>query len=330
MKCILHIGTEKTGTTSIQSYLHLNKNKLSEQGIGLIDLDGNFNNRDLVSYCLNDNKFDDYFYFFGIHDHDKRAIFRTQFEKKFDDAITTFDDSINTVILSSEQFHSRVTDLSELVTLKIFLEKYFNEIKIIIYLRKQVDCVVSLFSTELLYGGVYSKKTAYIQNYDFLQTLDSRWKVFNAIPNKFNSTYFDYFNLLNLWETSFSYDSIIVRPFKRKLLFNKNVVHDFMYQLGLNTNGTLYPNELNESLSKFSLKTLYIYNYLFPRISGTNIRMIRLKYKIRSLFVRLILRRIPGTKYSITKSDSERFQNQFSRSNLKVIKKWKLDETTFD
>ena len=36
MKCILHIGTEKTGTTLLQNWLYDNKEKLSQVGIYLM------------------------------------------------------------------------------------------------------------------------------------------------------------------------------------------------------------------------------------------------------------------------------------------------------
>ena len=44
MKCILHIGTEKTGTTILQDWLYDNKVELSKVGVYLSDNLGKTNN----------------------------------------------------------------------------------------------------------------------------------------------------------------------------------------------------------------------------------------------------------------------------------------------
>ena len=50
MQCILHIGTEKTGTTLIQNWLYANQEALSEQGVFLSEQLGKTNNRLISAY----------------------------------------------------------------------------------------------------------------------------------------------------------------------------------------------------------------------------------------------------------------------------------------
>ena len=50
MKCVLHIGTEKTGSTLLQDWLYQNQVNLSRQRIFLSDVLSINNNRRLVSF----------------------------------------------------------------------------------------------------------------------------------------------------------------------------------------------------------------------------------------------------------------------------------------
>lgn len=54
MNLILHIGTPKTGTTTLQKWLYSNKNKLPEHGIFLSEVSGKVNNRRLVNFFKDD------------------------------------------------------------------------------------------------------------------------------------------------------------------------------------------------------------------------------------------------------------------------------------
>lgn len=64
-KLILHIGTEKTGTTSIQKFLNLNKDELLNEGIfypmGTCGTDNYPNHRKLATACFNLGHEDDSF-----------------------------------------------------------------------------------------------------------------------------------------------------------------------------------------------------------------------------------------------------------------------------
>jgi hypothetical protein len=80
MHCILHIGTEKTGTTLIQNWLYENKDALSAQGIGLTETGEKANNRKLCAYCQ--DGMDDYHKRHSICDKEERQAFFYNFEKE--------------------------------------------------------------------------------------------------------------------------------------------------------------------------------------------------------------------------------------------------------
>ncbi len=61
---------------------------------------------------------------------------------------------VDTVIFSSEHIHSRLTTEGEVERLHRLVENLpFEEIDVIVYLREQVACVESLYSTAVLFGG---------------------------------------------------------------------------------------------------------------------------------------------------------------------------------
>ena len=84
LKAIVHIGTEKTGTTSIQRYLYLNRKKLKNSGFHFIQSAGNTNNRAIPAYCISDDRNDDFFRVEGIATPQEREDFRRIFIKKFE------------------------------------------------------------------------------------------------------------------------------------------------------------------------------------------------------------------------------------------------------
>ena len=58
-RVLIHIGTEKTGTTTIQEFLHINREKLYSKGIVFLKSPGERNQvRDLVTYCMNPHRVD--------------------------------------------------------------------------------------------------------------------------------------------------------------------------------------------------------------------------------------------------------------------------------
>ena len=152
----MHIGTEKTGTTSIQNYLYLNQKKLKSSGFHFIQSAGTTNNRALPSFCMNEDRFDDFFRDQGIKTLEQKHDFRKTFLEEFENEIRSAPSSVHTFIMSSEHFHSRLRSEEEVDNVYKLLSAYFDEFKIICYLREQVDTCTSFYSTHLKSGGTSS------------------------------------------------------------------------------------------------------------------------------------------------------------------------------
>ena len=210
-KCLfIHIGSHKTGSTSLQHFLynqqeHLNKNDFtyfSKNALG-------FNERDKCSNSwikinkknlLNEN---------GVEIKKMQLLCKKLFSSNHQN-----------VILSSENF-SWIFHKKPLRSLSIELKKYFYKIKIIIYLRRQDEMAVSFLQE-------CSKKPNLPESRIFEFT--SR-----AIP-KINTSqyfYFNYYEKLSLWRNTFGKENLIIRCYDKKKLNGGEVITDFLNALNI-------------------------------------------------------------------------------------------------
>lgn len=237
-KLILHIGTEKTGTTSIQEFLSENKPELERQGIFIpkSPCGSAPNHRKLATACFNDGNTDDSFVDFKIKDFGKWQA--ETFSEIKNELILS---SIGTHILSSEHFSSRLTDTAEISRLHDFLKNIYSEIKIVIYFRRQDEYAVSLYSTYLKSGGVSNK----------------------ILPMNASSERYDYYSICKKWEGVFGLNNIIVRIFDRSVLKKGNVVSDFCSVSGIDESSTKeVARESNPSITPLAQEVLRGFNEL--------------------------------------------------------------------
>ena len=122
---VLHIGTNKTGTSTLQDFLHSNRAQLKQYGFyypDLSDICGSAHHA--VSRILK-----------GLS-ADEAGLPNTWFE----DIVSRADDTkCDTVIFSSEDFHT----IKDLALLKATFEGY--EVKVILYLREYVAYLSSWY-----------------------------------------------------------------------------------------------------------------------------------------------------------------------------------------
>lgn len=149
---ILHIGIEKTGTTTIQEFLHLNRDLLPNNGVYFPKSIGVRNHRPLASWCLPDNRDDIYLRMNNLTGSHERKAWKVAFIENFEMELNSLKPEIKQVIISSEHFCSLLNKPSEIETLKGMLDKWFSNIKVIVYLRRQDLLAVSLFNTAMKAG----------------------------------------------------------------------------------------------------------------------------------------------------------------------------------
>lgn len=159
MKCILHIGTEKTGTTAIQNFLNLNRETLLKQGFIYTKSAGFDNNRALPVTAYDLSRRDDFTIEKNINTAQSLRKFQEKTIKNLIKEITILKNTtgVTTLIFSSEHIQSRLTEPTEVHRLKAILNKLgATDITVIVYLRRPAEIANSLYSTLIKFGGYAS------------------------------------------------------------------------------------------------------------------------------------------------------------------------------
>jgi len=209
-KIILHVGPDKTGSTSIQSSLKKNRNLL-------------LSNR--VSYPLNS------VYPGHINHHILGTCFTTEPEhliynepqlsiKQCEDILQSLDKSLSetqadTLVLSNEGFIHLTENAFR--NMKKFLEKYGGEIEIVYYVRAPLSHAISAMSQHVKMCLEACEGGCCIHIHNHKDTLEKLICVFGK-------------------------DQINVRPFSKELLPERNVVLDFLSLLDL-------PSAINKKIA---------------------------------------------------------------------------------
>lgn len=249
MRAILHIGVEKTGTTSIQKFLALNRDALRTRSILFPQSPGVSNHTLLAGYAANDASRDDIRIANGIESHDDLLLFRERFEAAFTREVE--DAACDTVIMSGEHCSSRLVTPEEVGRLHQLLYRVFEAVRVIVYLRRQDEFMVSSYSSAVKSG--LEQKLALprlegeMQRYDFAKILDR-------------------------WGGVFGRDAMEVRLFGRSAMVNGSSVDDFIRATGLPPDLPYeMPNEENRSLGSAALEVLRLLNKHIPEIKDGKI-----------------------------------------------------------
>ena len=224
-RCILQIGTEKTGTTSLQAFLARNRERLQARGILYPRFPGHFNHTGLAAYAMDDTRSDPLRGAFGVNSDAAVAEFRHRIERQAEAELL----GPGMTVFCSEHCHSRLTTQAEVQRLSDLLRPYFDRIDISVYLRRQDQVAVSLHSTQLKSGATDT---------DILPQTNA------------DDPYFNYDRSLAFWETAFGQQHVYVRLFDRRELVAGDVIADFLAAWGLGTpKEYLTVEKLNESIN---------------------------------------------------------------------------------
>jgi hypothetical protein len=212
LKAIVHIGTEKTGTSSIQSFLYKNRRMLERHGYHFLQSAGKTNNWMLPAFCSEENRFNDFYRHQSVETDQQLEKFSKKFLGEFESELRLVKNNVHTIIISSEHFHSRLRSDEEMRNVQQFLSKYFDEVKILCYLREQATTCASWYSTSMKSGKTYSF-------HEFVRRC------------KPESYYFNYFNLLTNWERYFGFESLDVALFSPDRFLNGDLLDDFTVRI---------------------------------------------------------------------------------------------------
>ena len=222
MKCIVHIGTEKTGTTYIQDCLYDNLKEFRRKRIYLSEMLGFPNNRHLVAYFEPDFKTNNWTRNNGISTAEEKEEFFYDFENTFREEVRQAKQNSNTFIITSEHFHSQLRDPKDIARFRDFLHSIFDEVKIVCFFREQYDTALACYSTILKVGwsadrDEWIKKMCTLDNYYFNHmSIADQWA---EEFGRENCIYQLYDPKVDIWDKFLSILNIDDRLLKREKIF---------------------------------------------------------------------------------------------------------------
>ncbi|HEF9093627.1 TPA: hypothetical protein SBW31_001149 [Campylobacter coli] len=253
MTAYVHIGTEKTGTTSIQEFLYINKSIIQKQNYFFAQSIGIKNHWDLAFLGYSLNKKDSYILnnslwnFQAIKQHKKNIFSKIKDEVKFN----------HKIIFSSELLQSRLTRKREIVKLYTFFKKIgFTNIKVICYIRDANEMLRSLLSEAIKWEEIDSFE---------LKEEKEEYK----LGYKKNLFHFHHIcnhkQTLQWWGEVFGKENLIVRLFDKNEFYQGDLLKDFIHSTGLEWDDEfIIPPKQNESLDLLGIDLLRRINKFLP------------------------------------------------------------------
>ncbi|NDW01342.1 hypothetical protein [Salipiger sp. PrR002] len=236
MKCTLHIGTEKTGSTTLQGWLYQNRENLRKQGVALSDVMGRENNRKLAAYFQ--GYMDDFHIINGIETKaDNEEFFRGFEEEVLEEINVNSREGAENFIITSEHFHSRVTAKDRIFLLRDFLKSAFQEVHVICYFRSQVDLNRSLYSTAIRVGH------------------SVRYSDFSDI-SRLSPHYYDYNFIMGKWCEAFGESNVTPVLYGRENFLCEDIRKDFLRRAAPNFNLDVLDYSSSNENEKLSLLQL--------------------------------------------------------------------------
>lgn len=227
----IHIGTPKTGTTTLQEFFKLNKEALANSGIlypewGYSNRWGNFENTEGNFGWI-------------VQSNDLEIKERIS---------SVLNGSYRGILLSTEDIWGEVKDkASFLRNIQSIGEAV--EIKVIVYLRKQIDYIESQYR-ECIRVATFREPIESIVDFSNEQV-------------QFLRDNCEYWSILEKMAEEIGEENIIVRPYERGQFKNGNIIDDFLSILGLEYNESfqLCAKNYNLPMSNVALEMKRIMNY---------------------------------------------------------------------
>ena len=295
MRCILHIGTEKTGSTSLQTALSVNREHLSERGIFYSKTAGTLNCRALAAAFCQFSSNDIYLGRLGIADETHHTAWCNNLLDEIREEVVTAQTGHDIFVLSSEHFSSRLVSEEQIASLKSLVLALFADIDVACYLRRQDRMAVSRHN-EVLRAGFAEPILPNVQDLEALPLL------------------FDFEALLTRWSELAGQEALKPRIYDKKALVGGDVIDDFS-ETFLHTRLPERPlQQANVALSKPAQDALHMFNTAMGPTTRQALTQARRKL---SQYLEI---HAPGQGRQPTVDEAKEFYASFKQGNDRVAR----------
>ena len=258
--CVLHVGTEKTGTTSIQRFLAMNAGPLGARGVFVprslvADAQhGPYNHVKLATASrLGGAAPDDMQQAFGLTDMAMVEDHRRSVAAHLAAERAGLARHPELMLISNEHVQSRLRRDGDLRHAKELLAAHCDAFRIVVYLRPQTEMATSVAFTAIRNGETELRLLP-----DF------------SAPNGFDPVlgvdfgYFDHAALLERLARVFGAEALDVRLYDRSEMYAGDIVQDFFRRLGMDIAGLPLPGRENAHLAPDAAMFLMRVNAAVP------------------------------------------------------------------
>jgi hypothetical protein len=286
----VHIGSQKTGTSSIQYCLEKNRNNLIKQKY-LVPKSLGFAKHDCLSVSCHDTfRNDSFCKILGLQSFEQWSQFRANIWDDLRKEISIYPN--HHLILSAESFVGSLESASEISLLKQRIRDLgFSQIKVVIYLRNPSDMMQSNHFTDVVYWGSCAKNAA-------------------EPTDKFANHICDFKSRILAWMNVFGRDSMIVRLYEPEQ--NKTIcaIDDFLSLLPSLDQNKLRKTEIkNTSSSALGITVAAKVNERLPFIDDGRVNPMR---KDLGSYLR---KHFPGVPYRMTDRQRKAYDEYYAESN---------------
>lgn len=287
----LHIGQEKTGTTSIQSFLHANRDALRDAGIFTPRSLGRENHKALAAYAFDEESKD-----IAVtsvraqHESDSVEAYRAGVEAALSREVS--DSAAQVGVISSEDL-SRLYTAREIGRVVDLLRPFCKELRIIVLTRRQ-DLMASSRYYSLVLGG-------------------SRTSQVLPRPGQPAAPYYDYARNIGLWADAVGDANVTLRRFpEQPSSAGFNSVRTFCGILGLDAAAYQMVQRQHVSLDAVNQIILQNYNALTETADRSELAWLKDRLAARNDSQ---LRHIPS------RAQAERFYMRFHADNQALFRR---------
>ena len=289
----IHIGTPKTGTTSIQNFCGLNREKLKEQGVLYPIMNYHYERK-----SVNRNG---YFLHGVIKENGTRNKEKEKqvFDSELQYIVDCFKEN-DTILLSDESIWWATSTRRKGLwkDLKKHSEQHNYQIKVIVYLRRQDQFMMSRYNQRLKTDFVAST-----QNFDeYFADMNGRFKCV-----------MDYRDRIDNIAKSISKENVIVKRFDRNYFYNGDLNQDFLNILGVKVDDSFQQlkETANTGISVQSGEIKRVLNRLKPITMAENNKLLEILNECENV--------LPESNTSLMSTDEvKNFMEQFVDSNESI------------
>lgn len=293
---IIHMGAAKTGSSTLQEFFHLNRERLRDAGVFYPRSPGAKQHGLLAESCIDPAR----------EQHGATECRNRDFRDAFAREMARDAAGMDYLLVSSELFHARLWNAGEIERLKAMLEPWCSSWRVVFYMRRQDRYAASLHSTYLRRGGES-----------------------DSILEALNPHHFMYGHILELWSGVFGAEAMLPRVFERGGLVDEDIVADFIAASGLPLDlaGCERPANRNAALSADAQWFLREFN---RRRSASTDAAGDDEMRLRRNVVAFLESNRPGPPAMPARDAARAFYAGYREANADVARRWFGRESLFD